>query len=243
MARLLGVLVLTLALGAQPAAAEPARTVDTTFHVRPEWAIPGLRLADPELDQKWRGQPTRVQIALSRELALDVGAVPVHVMTSHELVALHRAIGGRLGYRRELNGVEFKGHVFVTTGLVLVPDEVLIHELIHAASPRFSDEASARGYSLVVEGITQHFTVRVLRAQLGVRRKNKIYVNGTDFADSLAELVGEERLAEHFFHGRYSELEREVDAKLGRGHMHQAIVALAREGFLAAQAILSPTTR
>src|SRR5437016_4257724 len=77
---------------------------DTSFRATPAWSIDGLRLADPVLNERWRNQPARVMSALKSELGVDVSKVPVHVLTRRELIELHRAIGGRLGYRRGLSG-------------------------------------------------------------------------------------------------------------------------------------------
>jgi hypothetical protein len=221
---------------------EPARTavVDVRFDLGDGESLEGQRLDDPA--SPLGVQAERVRRAIVDDLGRDPGAVPVHVVKNTDLPKLHRAIGGSLGAGWELSGFAFRGHVFVKRGLVSVPDSVLVHELLHVLSQGFAQVAHGRGCSGMVEGVDQYFTLGVLQRRLKPEAHNRTYVGLTEFAGLLAELVGEERMRRAFFDPGdrgFDALERDFDARRGRGALGRACVALSRKDFQGALRVVA----
>jgi hypothetical protein len=211
-----------------PAGAWAAPEVPTAFRLSSGEVLEGARLGDPA--SPLGAQAARVRQAIADELEVDASPVPVHVVKNTDLPLLHKMVGGALGHGWELSGFELSGHVFVKRGLVAVPDSVLVHEVLHAESERFSGSANMLGCHSMVEGIDQWFTLSVMRHRLGLKgvERDRTYVGFTEFADLLAALVGPERLRQSFFRDGFPALEREIDRRRGRGALRRACAALER---------------
>jgi len=204
---------LAMALGLLLALAGAASAAPDDFVLPSGEVIPGAPLAEV---RALGAQVERVRTATQEALGVDIGAVPVSLVTIDELDALHRELGGQLPHGFTLFGFELRGHVFVRRALAGVPDDVVIHECLHALSERFSAQLHSQGLGKIIEGITQYFTLEALAARPADPRrratKNTTYVAYTDFADTLATLVGEDRLREAYFNGGYGPLAQRVDA-------------------------------
>ena len=211
-------------------AAAPAHADATDFVLPSGERVAGTRLRDLE---PMAAQVERVRAAVKQALGVEIGGVPVHVLSIEDVRALHAEVGGRLPSGWQLHGFELDGHVFVRRGLGGVSDEVLVHECLHAASRRFADEAHARGLERVVEGVTQHLTLQALAArprsaQLKAER-NRTYVASTGFADAIATLVGEAGLREAYLRTGFAALAARVDAVArARGRLLEAARVLDR---------------
>lgn len=188
-------------------------------------------------------QVSRVRAATRSALGVEIGRVPVHIVTLEDLRTLHAEVGGRLPPRWSLGGFELDGHVFVRRALGGIPDEVLIHECLHALSRRFANEAQARGVRKFVEGSTEYLTQRALAARPTtglVREKKRVYVAFTRFADAVATLVGEASFQQAYFTGGFEKLAQRVDAvRRDRRILLSAALALERDGEQAALEILT----
>ncbi len=176
-------------------------------------------------------QVGRVRKATLEALGVDIGRVPVHVVTIDELRRLHDEMGGRLPHGFLLYGFELKGHVFVRHALGGIPDEVIIHECLHALSERFAQQVHMMSVGKIIEGITQYFTLEAMaaRPKTGklVATKNRTYVAFTELAESLATLVGEAQLRSAYFEGGLMQLAVRVDAAThGRRVLEKAARAL-----------------
>jgi hypothetical protein len=219
----------------------PARAGELDYVLPSGDRVPGARLSD--LDA-FGPQAERVRRAVAAAFAVEIGRVPVHIVSIEDLRTLHREVGGRLPSGWQLDGFELDGHVFVRRGLGGVPDEVLIHECLHALSRRFSDEAHARGVGRFVEGLTQYLTLRALAArppspQLKAER-NRTYVGSTDFAQALAGLIGQDELAAGYFHRGFAAMAARVDAATrGKHRLLSACNLLDQGDELAALKLLS----
>jgi hypothetical protein len=213
-------LVLLLALAAR-AFADPNDFVLPSGEV-----IPGAPLDEIE---PLASQVARVREATKSALGVDIGTVSVSLVTMDELNALHEELGGQLPHGFSLFGFELRGHVFVRRALAGVPDDVVIHECLHALSEKFNGQVHAEGVGKMIEGITQYFTLEALAARaVDPRRratKNQTYVAYTDFADTLATLVGEQRLRDAYFTGAYPQLAQKVDVLT---HARHTLVRAAR---------------
>jgi hypothetical protein len=209
----------------------PARAGEVDYVLPSGDRVPGERLSDLEV---LGVQVERVRHAVAATFAVEIGRVPVHIVSIEDLRTLHREVGGRLPSGWQLHGFELDGHVFVRRGLGGVPDEVLIHECLHAMSRRFADEAHARGVGRFVEGLTQYLTLRALASrppspQLKAER-NRTYVGSTDFAQALGTLIGEEELAAGYFHRGFGALAARVDAATHGKHRLLTACALLDQG-------------
>jgi hypothetical protein len=223
---------------AQAAPRSPGRTsqgplvaaeTDVHFSLGDGSELVGQRLDDPA--SLLGAQAARVRKAILDELEIDAGPVPVHVVRNTELPALHRAVGGALGGGWELSGFAYGGHVFVKRGLVSVPDSVLVHELLHILSARFTAEAQVRGCRNLIEGIDHYFTLRLMEHQLHAVQKNHTYIGFTEFAELLADVVGGDALRAAFFELGFAPLARAFDGRRGRGALLRACGALDRKDF------------
>jgi hypothetical protein len=201
-------------LGARVAGAE-----ELDYRLPSGDVIPGTTLSDSHLG----AQVSRVRDAVRKELGVDIGTVPISVVTQEELRALHAELGGKLKHNFSLYGFELEGHVFVRRALAGVPDEVLIHESLHALSERFNAQVAMQGAHKLVEGITQYLTLQALTARPEDPRrrteKNATYVAYTELADTLATLVGEKNLRDAYFGAGFAELDKRVDAAVHGRHV------------------------
>ena len=205
-----------------------ARADEWDFRSTSGVVIPGAPL---EEIASLSSQVARVRSATSEALGVEIGRVPVHIVTIDELRVLHDEMGGRLPHGFLIYGFELKGHVFVRNALGGIPDEVIIHECLHALSERFSGQVHRLGVGKIVEGITQYFTLEALAARPNtgklVATKNRTYVAYTETADSLASLVGEAQLRRAYFEGGLGPLAARVDvAARGRRIFETAARAL-----------------
>jgi len=215
--------------------------VDLDYRMPSGQRIPGTLLSDIPGD---KAQADRVRGAVRKVYGVDIGNVPVHVVTLEEIRRLHEQVGGRLGSNWHLFGFEFEGHVFVRRGLGGVPDETLMHEALHASSRRFNDEAAARRVHRIVEGTTQYLTLRALAARPAAEQlkaeRNSTYQGSTKIAELIASLVGEEALARCYFKDGFAALSKRIDQVThGKHRLDKAVVVLEGGNETAAMKILT----
>jgi hypothetical protein len=174
---------------------------------------------------------------LRATVGVDARAVPVYVLDKKRLGQVDALLSGRPGYRDRLRGLEYKGIVYLDAQHIEVR-ETLTHELLHALSRRFSGEANQSGHHELVEGMTQYMTRQTgvtdeLRAA-GIRRRGTAYGMYLRFAERLADALGDDVVAECYFRGGFSQLEREADRALGRGRLRRALGFLKQDDLGAA---------
>ncbi len=237
-------LLAALCLLSLPASARPGLgkivSLDWTFPNGDR--IAGYRLDDPDSPLGSLGPGVTKLIA--RELGPEVGATPIHVLPRVSLAPTLSRIGDRAVRRESVDGFEYRGHVFVRRGLMSVPRDTLVHEVIHVASEPFAVEASARGWHLVFEGITEYFTQQLLPGAAKQAKQGKVYLKQTEFAEVLSAVVGRDRLAECFFsRGGLASLERAVNRELGPGRFQRAVVGLEHGRALEGMELLSSDAR
>lgn len=168
---------------------------------------------------------------------VEAGRVPVYVLDRKALNQVDAILSRRPVRHNRLRGLEYRGVIYVD---VQHPEvrETLTHELLHAMSRRFSGEAGRLGHHKLVEGMTQYLTLKTgigdQLKQAGIRRRGTAYGMYLRFAERLADVVGDELLAECFFRGGYGMLERSIDRALGRGRLARALAYLKQDDLGAA---------
>jgi hypothetical protein len=168
---------------------------------------------------------------------VDASRVPVYLVDKKSLGMVDSVLSGRAVRHERLRGLEFRGVVYVHANHIEL-EETLTHELLHALSRRFSSEAGRRGYHVLVEGMTQYMTratgIADQMRQAGVRRRGTAYGMYLRFVDRLAEVLGDEVIADCYFRGGYEQLERAADRALGRGRLARALGHLKQDDLGAA---------
>ncbi len=130
-----------------------------------------------------------------------------------------RGSGGRaVGFHSAKLGVDSTVYVQPQPGQGL--DVVILHEVLHAFSHRFSAEAGRRRLNHLVEGATEYLTRELAEASLGVPRKafRTGYGDYVRFYDALMKRLGDNALpvlASAYLGDGYDAFEREVDRRLG----------------------------
>ena len=157
---------------------------------------------------------------------VDARTVPIFVLDKKSLNQVEAILSGRTVRHDRLRGLEYKGVVYVDADHIEVR-ETLTHELLHALSRRFSGEASRLGHHHLVEGMTQYMTRQTgvtdeLRAA-GMRRRGTAYGMYLRFAERLADVLGDEIIADCYFRRGFTQLEREADRALGSGRLARAL--------------------
>lgn len=160
---------------------------------------------------------------------VDASRVPIYVLDKKTLNQVDAILSGRTVRHDRLRGLEYKGVVYLDAQHIEMR-ETLTHELLHALSRRFSGEAYRRGHPELVEGMTQYMTRQTgvtdeLRAG-GMRRRGTAYGMYVRFAERLADVLGDEVVAQCYFRGGFVELEREMDRAVGRGRLARALERL-----------------
>ena len=179
------------------------------------------------------GEAGREVAALLRSMwAVDASEVPVYLVDRRTLGRIERRISRRDRAHPRLRGFAYRGVIYVDEHHAEVV-ETLTHELLHALSARFTREAHARGHAVFVEGVTQYLTretgVAADLKRRGLRRRGSAYGMYLRFAERIADVVGDEVLAESYFHRGLHHLEREVDRVVGPGRMARALRHLDRD--------------
>jgi hypothetical protein len=174
---------------------------------------------------------------LRASFGVDARAVPIYVVDRPTLVALERSISQRDRIHPRLRGFAYRGVVYLDGGHLEIR-ETLVHELLHALSPRFTREAHARGHAVFVEGVTQYLTratgITTELRRRGLRRRGTAYGAYLRFAERIADLVGDNRLADCYFRAGFHRLERDVDRLAGPGRFARALRHLDRDDLGAA---------
>ncbi len=228
--------------GLRPARSAPATRVEvqqdeSAFTLENGEPIAGFRLGDaPEGPLK--NQAERMVRLIRDEFHRDASRVPIHILNASQMDRLTRQLGGHTGFRWEIYGMHYRGHIFIRPGLTILSDEVLLHELIHEMSARFA--AESRGFSHLVEGLAQHYTSKILASELDKKATKRIYVRYREFAEVLESIVGGDRLRALFFAEKgdpLQELKMRVDQV--RGNLLPAAAALEKDRFNDALRLLS----
>jgi hypothetical protein len=203
-------------------------------------ALEGITAASPRFDPATLGPPTRASavgqtgLLASRWVedayggyGLDVDRIPIYVLPGNEFDATYRRFGGRGGGMNvSVDGFAYQGVVFVRKGgLFGISAKTLTHELLHALSTRFTNEAQSHGNGNLIEGVTELFTRRACppeKLPRGVRVRKSVYGAYAQFAAELAALIGIEELARCYFEKGYLALEALIDRRVGKRRFRRA---------------------
>lgn len=188
-----------------------------------------------------------VSESIDRVFGVDVRQVATHVLDQRGFDAAYARVGGRpTGSRRRggrfLMGFEYRGEVYLKNTLFKVNREVVIHELLHAVSQRFADEAAQRGRRNLIEGVTDYLTHRVIAPQQAGRMQSA-YRGYERFAALLARRVGQKHLERCYFERGYRALVRRAGAVLGPERFRRAVNRLEANDVDGASALLQRSTR
>lgn len=180
-----------------------------------------------------RWQKQVVAKAVQRELGLDGSKVAVTTMSGRHTMPRKRArkkpphLGPFLKFYGEglkpgegLNGYQWEGKVYLSRNYSAFDYQTRTHEVLHALSEPFAQQAMDRGFTNVMEGINQYFTYRVACRFFGAKiDPDHPYIDYYRFAKEVAGLVGHDRLKRIVFGQRgdlLSKLAHRVDRAVGR---------------------------
>lgn len=162
--------------------------------------------------------------AFEGALPRDPTCLHVEVLDTEELERRYKRLGRRgpkvaiAGFHNPKLGADTTVFVLPVAGVPL--EIVIVHEVLHALSHRFSLEAARRRLSHMVEGATEYLTRELAAASLGVPKKS--FRSGYDayvrFYERLVALLGErglQLLAGAYLDGGYEAFEVDVDRRLG----------------------------
>jgi hypothetical protein len=178
-----------------------------------------------------------VMRALAKRFGVDASSVPVAVLDAARYAAeYHRLLGDG---KRPL-GFAYEGVVYIRDNVFHLSHNLLAHEVLHVLSSRFTEEALERGFSRLVEGITDYLTYQVyprrkLRAS-GTPRSD--YAQDARLAAQLAQLIGEDVLRSCYFKAGFDELVKRTDRILGKGALVRAAQQVEDRDYQAAQRTL-----
>lgn len=206
----------------------------------------GFLLGYPPTSLPWAARSKRVATAIVRQFGVDARCIRVVLLDRKALGARQRKMSGRVS--AETDGFHYAGlttgnTVFVHQDQGEFDEATVVHEVLHARSQRFSFEAHDKRLWHLIEGLTEHFTRRLMIEQFKQPESSIsiAYPNYVAFAKKLTDLMGHERVVRHFFHGGYGALKRDVDAKTAPGTLVRAALALQRDECDNAMALLEPT--
>ena len=162
--------------------------------------------------------------AFDCELQRDPRCLHVEVLDDDALEQRYKRFGRRgpdasiVGFHNPKLGADTTVFVVPQPGQGL--DVVILHEVLHALSHRFSSEASRRRLNHLVEGATEYLTRELAEVSLGVPRRafKTGYGLYVAFYDALMARLGKEGpalLGGAYLGDGYDDFEREVDARLG----------------------------
>jgi hypothetical protein len=162
--------------------------------------------------------------AFDGALPRDPDCLHVEVLDPASLDQRYRQLGRRgpqhaiVGFHNPRLGAD--STVFVLPVAEVPLEIVIVHEVMHALSHRFSMEANRRRLSHMVEGATEYLTRELAAASLGVSKKafRSGYAAYVRFYERLIAALGDEGpavLAGAYLGGGYDAFERDVDQRLG----------------------------
>ncbi len=195
--------------------------------------------AAPPADARWfyLGVPGEGRSAVAAQRALravlaafddvlprEPACLKVEILDDGGLTDRYRRLGRRrpdaaiVGFHNPKLGAD--GTVFVVPQPGQGLDVVIVHEVLHALSHRFSQEAGRRRLSHLVEGATELLTRSLAAASLGVAKDafKTGYGPYVRFYDALLSRLGDGGLAllgACYLTRGYDAFEREVDERLG----------------------------
>lgn len=221
----------------------PYATVRFSNGYKEDVAAERLHLVGKPFGEKKRYMKWQKQVvakAVRRELGLDGSKVPVTTMNGRPYAPRKRArkkpayLGPFLTFYGEglkpgegLNGYQWEGKVYLSRNYSAFDYQTRTHEVLHALSEPFAQQAMDRGFTNVMEGINQYFTYHVARSYFGVKLDpDHPYIDYFNFAREVAGVVGHDRLKRIVFGKQgnlFSNLARKVDCEVGkRGAFTQA---------------------
>ncbi len=162
--------------------------------------------------------------AFDNGLPKDPSCLHLEVMRTSSLNARYKRLGkgaepaGIVGFHQRSLGADSTVFVVPQPGQGL--EVVIIHEVLHALSHRYSAEAGRRRLSHIVEGATEYLTRAVAAISLGLpeREFKTGYGMYVRFYSVLMDRLGDEGLqllTQAYFSDGYHAFEREVDSRLG----------------------------
>lgn len=180
-------------------------------------AFEGATLRDPRC--------LRVQVHAGEQLGASARRLSRHALPSNTV-----------GFHNPRLGAD--STVFVTPNSSIPLAVVMVHEVLHALSHRFSSETQRRRLHHMNEGATQYITRSIVVSYLGHKRDSvrSGYDAYVQFYEALLRRLGGEGsrlLAEAYLSGGYDSFERDVDSRLGLS-LRSAAQALERDDLAAA---------
>jgi hypothetical protein len=162
--------------------------------------------------------------AFGGALARDPACLHVEILDDGGLAQRYHRLAKRgpkssiVGFHTSKLGADSTVFVVPQPGQGL--DVVIVHEVLHALSHRFSLEAQRRRLDPLVEGATEYLTRELAEASLGIRRRDfkTGYGAHLKFYTALVERIGPEGLgllAACYLTDGYNAFERQVDTRLG----------------------------
>jgi hypothetical protein len=215
-----------LAAAAPRAARSPSVAPDADCGPRPagaSWFFLGAP-GDADGADAARRALAAINDAFEGALPRDPSCLHVEVLDEANLDTRYRRFGRRgpkyaiAGFHNPKLGAD--STVFVLP-IAQVPLEiVIVHEVMHALSHRFSMEANRRRLSHMVEGATEYLTRELAAASLGVPKKafRSGYAAYVQFYERLVAALGDgglQLLAGAYLDGGYDAFENDVNQRLG----------------------------
>lgn len=193
-----------------------------------------------------RWQKQVVVDAVQRELGLDASHVRVTTLNGRDTMPAKRArkkpavlgpfltlYGEGLKPNEGITGFEWDNRTCISRHYAAFDYQTRTHEVLHAISEPFAQQAMDRDFNHMMEGVNQYFTYHVARPYFGVKIDPDFpYFDYCRFAKKVAGLVGHEELKRLVFgqgNNLVSRLAQRVDRAVGRrGAFYDACRALER---------------
>ncbi len=173
---------------------------------------------------------------------VDGSDVPTVVLDNHSFDKLFRTQSGKSP--KFVLAFHSKGTIYVRKSVFRLTERVLLHELLHALSPRFTEEAAEDGLRNLVEGTTDYLTHQIYPPPRGVRgRPRSAYGHYERFVALVVARVGAKFVADCYFKNGYDALEKAVDAQLQPGALRTAASHLEVDDPVSAEKALAGPPR
>jgi hypothetical protein len=163
-----------------------------------------------------------VEKRLKDTFQVDARHVPIVILGNKAFNERFKKMAG--SDPRLVSAFHVKGTVYVRKNMFRLSDRILAHELLHAMSIRFTNEAAEFGFRGVIEGTTDYLTHRMY-PPVAFRQRGRLksaYGHYENFARRIAELVGDPVITACYFEEGFFALEAAVDKKERAGTLRAA---------------------